>query len=48
MKGKFVDESNYLLLYVNVVLLFLLDLVFVSGIISGEDGLFKLEVILVN
>ena len=43
VKGKLVDESNHPLPYANVVLLSLPDSAFVSGTISGEDGLFKLE-----
>ena len=43
VKGKLVDESNHPLPYANVVLLSLSDSAFVSGTISGEDGLFKLE-----
>ena len=41
VKGKLVDESNHPLPYANVVLLSLPDSAFVSGTISGEDGLFK-------
>ena len=48
VKGKLVDESNHPLPYANVVLLSLPDSAFVSGTISGEDGLFKLEATSVN
>ena len=48
VKGKLVDESNHPLPYANVVLLSLSDSAFVSGTISGEDGLFKLEATSVN
>lgn len=47
-EGKLVDESNHPLPYANVVLLSLPDSAFVSGTISGEDGLFKLEATSVN
>ena len=48
VKGKLVDESNHPLPYANVVLLSRRIRQFVSGTISGEDGLFKLEATSVN
>lgn len=41
--GKLIDENSQPLPYANVVLLSLPDSTFVSGTISGEDGVFTLE-----
>lgn len=41
--GKIIDECGHVLPYANVVILSLPDSTFVSGTISGEDGVFNLE-----
>ncbi len=43
VSGKLIDENSQPLPYANVVLLSLPDSAFVSGTISGEDGIFTLE-----
>lgn len=43
VSGKLVDENSNPLPYANVVLLSLPDSAFVSGTISGEDGIFTLD-----
>lgn len=43
VSGKVIDENSQPLPYANVVLLSLPDSAFVSGTISGEDGIFTIE-----
>lgn len=43
VSGKLIDENSQPLPYANVVLLSLPDSAFVSGTVSGEDGIFTLE-----
>lgn len=43
VNGKLIDENSQPLPYANVVLLSLPDSAFVSGTVSGEDGIFMLE-----